>query len=314
MKDFRPKEWSLAKRILATVAYFDIFDIPLRESELSRLIWGSADFNPLELEVALAEVAVSLKRENGLYYLRGREPVAQKLQERELLKNRLLRRARRSRWIFRSCPFVEFAAVCNYLPIGAVEEYSDIDLLIVTKPGRIFTARLFLTLLAQIGGLRRHHDKVEGRLCLSFYLNRNSLALAPLLLNPHDVYMAYWLLALLPIYGEAEIGQALVRENDQWLSAYFDFPASRFHKEMALSGHKNLVGRILEFILKRGFGSAVERYLGRYFIKRHERNLENLPENASVEVSDQRLKFHNNDKRAYFRDEYERRLKGLQLL
>jgi hypothetical protein len=195
-----------------------------------------------------------------------------------------------------------------------VEENSDIDLLIVTTPGRIFTARLFLTLLAQISGLRRHHDKVEGRLCLSFYLSRNSLALAPLLLNPHDVYMAYWLLALLPIYGDPEITERIVRENHQWLSAYFDLPATRFQKEMAVSAHKNLLGKIMEFILKRGFGSAVERYLRGYFIKRHDRNLENLPENASVEVSDQRLKFHNNDKRAYFRDEYERRLKGLQLL
>ena len=319
MKDFRPKDWPLSKRLLATVAYFDVFELPVAESHLSALIWGDAGFNLLELEVAMTELEGALERRDGFLFLSGRAHLIAGRQERERLQTRLLKKAKHIKWLLRTTPFVEFVAVCNYLPLGVVEENSDIDLLVVTTPGRIFSARLLLTIFFQIVGMRRHADKVEGRFCLSFYLNRHSLSLERLLIKPNDFYMAYWMLALWPLYGDKSIYQEMMRENEKWLQQYFSGTLQRgicvqIMQSSKKSAGKNLVGKLMEFLLRRRIGDAFEKGLKKYFLKRHARNIEYLPENASVEVSDERLKFHNNDKRQYFREEFEKRLERLQLL
>lgn len=314
MKDFSPKEWNLSKRLLATIAYFDVFDLPLRADLLKRLVFGDMNFNILELEVALAEINEFVQQLDGYVYLQGKSNLIAQQVSSTNRKEKLIKKARKAGWIFRACPFVEFVAICNYLPYGVVEENSDIDLLVVVKPGRIFIARLFLTFLTHMAGKRRYSDKVEGRFCLSFYLNRDSLALAPLLIQPHDVYMGYWLLALLPIYGQEQIYTNLKRGNDQWMKQYFDNLQERYEDCNYQRKQKNILGKVMQWILKGRLGNWTEAKLKSYFVKRHYKNLKNLPENASVEVSSDRLKFHNNDKRKFFAEQFEERLKRLKLI
>lgn len=314
MKDFSPKEWNLSKRLLATVAYFDVFDLPLRLDLLNKVVFGNNNFNALELEISLAEISDHIQKVDDYVFLNGKSHLIDHQAFAVSRKQKLIKKARNANWIFRSCPFVEFVAICNYLPYAIVEENSDIDLLVVAKPGRIFIARLFLTLMTHVAGMRRYGDKVEGRFCLSFYLTSDNLNLTPLLLRPHDIYMGFWALALLPIYGDEWVYTDFKRFNEQWMQQYFVDWTERNEKYDVKGKKKNILGRIWQFILKRRFGDWLEARLKAYFVKRHYKNMNSLPENASVEVSSERLKFHNNDKRQYFSDQFEERLKRLKLI
>lgn len=303
----------MSKRLLATVAFFDVFEMPLQFEMLRKVLFGDSSFNPLELEIALDEAANELEQKDGYVFLKGKAELIHKHKITLPWREKLIRKAKRKAWIFKSCPFVDFVAICNYLPLGVVEQNSDIDLLVVTRPGRIFTARLFLTILSHLAGTRRHGDKVEGRFCLSFYLNAENLTLYPLLIKPDDIYMAFWMVALLPIYANGEIFNQMKKENELWLGKYFDM-TDRYYENVAIKKKKNLTGAFWESILKGKFGNWLENTLKAYFLNRHSRNIADLPENASVEVSSARLKFHNNDKRLFFLEEFRKRLERSHLV
>lgn len=304
----------MSKRLLATVAFFDVFEMPLQFEMLRKVLFGESSFNPLELEIALDEAANELEQKDGYVFLKGKAELTHKHKITLPWREKLIRKAKRKAWIFKSCPFVDFVAICNYLPLGVVEKNSDIDLLVVTRPGRIFTARLFLTMLSHLAGIRRHGEKVEGRFCLSFYLNAENLALYPLLIKPDDIYMAFWMVALLPVYEHTDIFKQVQKANELWLGKYFENLPERYYENVAASKKKNLSGAFWEFVLKGKLGDWLEKNLQSFFVKRHRRNIEELPENASVEVSSFRLKFHNNDKRLFFLEQFKERLERSHLI
>ena len=53
-----------------------------------------------------------------------------------------------NRWLFliRMVPFLKLVCVSNNMSFGVVDGQSDIDLFVVAKKGRLYTARFFLNL------------------------------------------------------------------------------------------------------------------------------------------------------------------------
>lgn len=75
-------------------------------------------------------------------------------------------------------PFVRCVILNGSLASGNFKESSDIDLLIVAKSGRIFTARFFTVGLVKILGLKRQRNsskKYAGKFCLNYFLTEDYL-------------------------------------------------------------------------------------------------------------------------------------------
>ncbi|MFA7244343.1 MAG: nucleotidyltransferase domain-containing protein [Patescibacteria group bacterium] len=88
------------------------------------------------------------------------------------------RRANYSAQIFCRMPYVRAVFLTGSLASGDANISSDIDMLVVTKMGRIFTARLFVILAATIMGIKRtkNPDKNHaGKVCLNYFLTENYL-------------------------------------------------------------------------------------------------------------------------------------------
>ncbi len=295
----------LSQRVVATLAYFDIFRKALRVSELSRLVLGE-QANEGEISQALVKLGEKVSEHDGHYSLNDTDESLKSFSESEKESRLLLNKASKYGKIFQSTPFVEFVAVCNYLPLGIADGDSDIDLFIVTKKERIFLARVFVTVFLHFMRLRRHGSKVKGRFCLSFYVSEGRLNFGDLLLAD-DIYFAYWLVALHPIYGSQNVWQQIKSENKEWLPRYLagdrydnvDFPAGR-----------KWWRAFLEVILGGRLGNWGERRWQSFFLRRHSKRTD-LPSNASIVISNTRLKFHNNDRREYFGNEWKSRLKRL---
>ncbi len=273
---FEPKKWGVDQRKLATREYFRIFKKELDENLLKRLLLGATD--QFHLNVRYSQLAQNYFKKIAKW-----------------------------KGVFRYIPFVEFVAVCNYLSLNIVTQKSDIDLFIVSSKKRIFTVKFFSTVLMHIMGLRRYGKKVATRFCLSFFVTEESLDLSPYLLKPYDIYFAYWILDLYPIYGKMQYWELFEKEN-KWTQDYFDnFESRRNEYEQSFS--KSWIRKVLEFLLSGKIGNLVEALLKRFSLSRYNRSKSKLKENASVIVSDQVLKFHNNDRRELFRKQFEHRLK-----
>ena len=162
--------------ILSTFAFFDMFDYPLSQEEVEEYLYLLPP-DPHQIDIYLKNSAI-LSYSDGLYCLKGREDIFIKNQERTRLSKKLWKKVNKMRKVFDSIPFIKLIAVTNNLSYDNPKSNSDIDLLVITTPNRLFTARMLLTFWTHIFGIRRHGKKVAGRLCLSFYLTEDNLDLS----------------------------------------------------------------------------------------------------------------------------------------
>ena len=299
MSDVFPKNMNMKQAVLSTLAYFDLFGVPLTRSELSEhLFFAQPDEE--KINIYLKESPL-ISASEGYFGLNVNPSLHAEFFEKVQRARQLWKRVRRYQWLFSLCPFVELVCVCNSLPLYAVEENSDIDLLVVTKKNRMFLARTALTLLTSLLGIRRHGNKVAGRFCLSFYVSESRLNFKNLTLQPYDIYLAYWVKTLEPIAGNFETYENLLELNRSWLNEYFKtiHAHRRFFRKRSKS--QSTIKRWLEKILDR---DALETFTREKQLRRAKDKSYELKDRSGTLIRDDILKFHNDDRRAELREKW----------
>jgi hypothetical protein len=305
---FEPNNWDLKTRILATVAYFSVFELNLNIYELQRCLLGNSQ-SISDIRKVLDEIPQITVIDN-VYVLKNGLTVQK--DNRDLVE-KFWRKIFRFTWIFKQIPFIRFAGICNYISFGIIDKKSDIDIFVIAKDNRIFTSKFFLTVLMHLLGIRRHGKHIAKRFCLSFFITDDNINLDYLLIPGYDIYVAYWLMGLVPIYGSDVIWEKIGNDN-LWIDKYFEnFSARRVDYKKDRKYKDRLFKKLFEGILGAGFGDFIENKLEKMFKKRYEKNKKTFPENASIIVSKKVLKYHLNDQRKIFREKFERKLKSLGL-
>ncbi len=310
----------LEKAILKTLAFFDIFDYPLTLVELAKWLYqGQKDYSLFEinkiLELEGLKSEVSLKY--GFYFLAGREIIVRTRLDRYQIAEEKMRIALKTvRWL-RWLIFVEMVAVCNNAGYNNATRQSDIDLFIIVKRGRIWWARLMITFLVELLGLRRHGKKIANRICLSFYITDDNLNLAGIALKPIDPYLAYWFATLAPIY-DFGIYDRLLGAN-RWLKDYLP----NFYNT-ALNNRRRIFDNLYikfsknfdKIFLGGVFGDWLEKAVRFIQLKKMKKGVSNIinPADTKVVISDSMLKFHENDKREVYYSLWREKLNNLGIL
>jgi hypothetical protein len=286
---------NLKVNVYATLAYFDVFDYPLKIDELERyLLWAKAERNVLW---TFLNNDPNIQRNGDHYFFRGRREIVETRKERERIAGELWKRVTRYAPLLKAVPFVQMAAVCNSLAINNTGAGSDIDLFIVAKKGRLFAARTFATLLLTLLGVRRHGKKVDRRFCLSFFVTDESLGLEGIRNGGEDIYLPYWILTLKPLFGR-EIYERILEEN-RWVEKYFPMRDLKTDERtlMKEGGFLKKVAGLKEKMLSGKIGDRLEKWLSDKHMERHQRRIGSLGPEASVVISPSMLKFHNLDRR-----------------
>jgi len=99
--------------------------------------------------------------------------------------------------------------------MNAAHKDSDIDLFIITKKNRLWTTRIFATLLLTLLWKRKTAKKHSGQFCLSFFISEEELSLEEIALR-NDIYLSYWLQTLIPIINRDTIFEKFIEENQTW--------------------------------------------------------------------------------------------------
>ena len=294
----------LKKSILQTIAYFDLFDFPLTAEEIQENLYKI--FRPVHIKEVKGTLQQMLDTDvienlKDYHVLKGRANLVETRKRHRFIAEKFWNRVKLYSRLIHNIPFVRMIAVCNTLAYDNPKEDSDIDLFIVIEKGRMWFARLFITLTLQFFGVRRHGEYVTGRFCLSFFACPERLNLAPLLIETEDPYLAYWAKQLSPISGEPYY-QMFLKENSVWLSSYFQLPILPQLKHLDIEKQGGFK-RVLEFIFGGFIGNFCEWILKKTFKKLTLRHSKHLPQTAHVVIEDELLKFHNYDRR---REYYER--------
>lgn len=94
------------------------------------------------------------------------------------LVNKRLKRAYFFGKLLSWLPYIRCVILNGSLAQGKAKKYSDIDILIITKAKRIFSARFFVNIFAKILGIKRSKDENKshsGKFCLNYFLTENFL-------------------------------------------------------------------------------------------------------------------------------------------
>lgn len=311
---------SIEKAVLKTLAYFDLSDYPLTEREAWQWLHGSQTTSKIpfsEVTAALGNLLVKTRVSSarGFYFLPGREATVSTRLERYQLAERKFRRFCRVSKLLALIPFVRLVASCNTLAYSNSRDAGDLDVFLITKAGHIWTTRLIGAGLMQLLGLRPKPGQEQDKVCLSFAVTENSLDVKNLAIDD-DIYLRYWLNQLIPVYMEEKYYIKLVQEN-MWLRQHLpNFTAYRLNERRRVK-----LGYVakdfktgIEKILSRRFGAWLERQAKNYQMNKMPDGLKKLAnKSTAVVVNDNVLKFHDQDRRQLFRDQYFARLKTLGL-
>jgi hypothetical protein len=247
-----PQPRSVDEAVLRTLLYADIFDYPLKPAEIHHYLmeYSAAP------EIVLAALETSpwlaerITRVNGYVALKDRATLGPIRDERQRRSAALWPYARRWAYMVGCLPFVRMVGLTGALAVNNSPPDDDIDLLIVTAPGRVWLARALAVGLVY---LARWLDGVV--LCPNYVLAQTALAQ-----DKRDLFTAHDLAQMVPLVGLAVYAQ--LRVANPWLARYLPHAQQPLHQEPDLAPRS--LGRLLqragEWLLSGKLGDALEAW------------------------------------------------------
>lgn len=242
----RAKSRDISHAITNTLKYSDHFGFPLTLPELyTRLIQSSCTKSQLTKSLSALVNQRKLEKTGGYYYLPGRSELVARRQHNFHHSQHPLSKARVLATKLGHIPGVLAIYLTGSLAMSNSGSDSDIDFMIITKNGQLWTTRFLLTLYTTILGLRRtpHSKTHSAKLCLNLYLSPASYLLPP---QKRSLYTAYELIQAVPLYDPTNTQSNLLSAND-WIHDYL--PNFALPKSISRLTRENGKTGLLEHVL-----------------------------------------------------------------
>jgi hypothetical protein len=205
----------------ASIIYHDIFDFPLTSTELIK--WEVDDSFSSSTEMAV-------ENKKGFYFLRGKDGVILKRLMRKRASKRKLYLARKYGKIIGLIPQVKMVAVTGALAMQNADAQADIDLMIITSEGTLWTSRLLTFLLLNLFGIgvRRFGKREQkDKLCLNIWLDGTALVWPK---KDRNIYTAHEISQIIPLINKANTYENFIASN-VWIKNYWPNATRTYHAE-----------------------------------------------------------------------------------
>ena len=188
--------------------------------------------------------------------------INQKLNRSRLKKTKILSQ------VLACFPFVRCVILNGSLAQNKSKQSSDIDLLIITKTKRIFSARFFIVLFSSIIGIKRSRDTDHdhsGKYCFNYFLIEDYLQIPTGRGEKIDQYCADNYSHSLFLAGSPEIFNKFFEANTKLFQKY-GYKSQKIEIKSS-RGNRCLVSLFQQFI-ELFFGNWFEDSVKKYQIKR----------------------------------------------
>ncbi len=228
--------------IVRALAYYDLFEYPLRSSEIFTFLQQS-DVREPDLQRAVRRMAAHgvIGVDRGHYFLPHRSAaiVARRL-EMEARGAIMWRTARRTAWIASRLPFVRAIFVSGQLCRYIADEKSDIDFFVVTEQGRLWIVRtMFLLTRALALG------KGRTLLCANYYVSAENLHI-----REHNLYTACEIASVKPVFGLQHYDRFLA--INRWIEEFYpNFSPDRMERHGRVHERGRLQGLLERLVPSR---------------------------------------------------------------
>jgi len=318
----------LEKSILATLVYYgvlgrpitgwEVFKYLIRSEPRSRPLSTTSLNQILDILENSPELSKLIIQKNGFYFLKGSSKIVKQRIERQKIADQKWEKTKRMVKLLQLIPFIRLVAVSGSLAMGNSKKESDIDLLIVTRNGRIWTCRALTTLFIHLLGQRRHDRLTKDRFCLNHYLTDQSLKV-PLA----SLYNAQTYAHLVPTWEyHSRFGSDTPKlynkfqKANQWLKDYLVFyPQSQqgYLRQIKSNQSLSFSRRLKESILDKKIGDALEFILKRIQARRISQDPLTYQSGGRVVFNDEQLEFHPDSPEKGILEKYNQKMKELGL-
>ena len=238
---------AIKQDILSTLAYFDIFNYPITQSEI--ILFCRKTYSHREFSTALSAMVEEgdIFRFDEFYTLQNDYSVIPRRRTGNLKAKQLLKSADRVAMILSWFPFVRGIAISGSLSKNYADDQSDIDLFIITSENRLWLARTLMHCLKKVSFLvNRQH-----LFCMNYYIDE-----AQLEIEEKNIYTATEIATLLPLRGITAFREFYKRNT--WSRNYLPNHLMRvsYVKEMPDS----LVKRSLELLFDNPLGDLLDNF------------------------------------------------------
>lgn len=227
---------ALNQAIYNTVSYADIFAFPLTLDELHRYLISAKPAEKSAIERA-AKVDKRLFHKNGYYVLRGRSAfISQRKKNEKYVKKKMLS-ARIAMNVLKWIPTISAIFVTGSVGANNATKDDDVDFMIVTKTGWLWTTRLAVIMVSRYFGKYRTRStkNVKNMWCFNMWLDETRLAVPQ---NARNLYTAHEVVQAVPVLNRRSMHDAFLAEN-RWVKNYLansKVPTVIFGRRLGESG------------------------------------------------------------------------------
>lgn len=258
----------LIPAILRVLTYADQFGQAVSLANIQRFLDMAADSDCIESTVRYQTGDAWLG--SGDYFcLPGREGLFAQTAERAERAKHAWPLARRWAAVMAHVPCVRMIAITGSLAIDNFGPGADIDFLVVTTPGRVWTARLLLVGLVRLARL----SGVE--LCPNFVLSTKELRL-----HQQNLVMARELAQMVPLFGQGLYRQMI--DANSWMFQYL--PRATEPPPQTMELRLSPVARPIKMLAERLCGTALGQRLEDWERTRKIARLRRLPGSDTPDV------------------------------
>lgn len=242
----------IRQAILRALAYSDIFNYAPSIGELA-LFLEVPTISQTLFEQTLQELQKdgTLIIEGEHVMLAGREQLAKVWRLRQQHSAHKWRAARRFTALIRCLPFVRMVAITGSLAAHNADASADIDLFLITAPGRVWLTRALTILIVRLAAL------FKVTLCPNYLIAADTLDM-----SEHNLYTAHELVQMQPLYGS--IWHHQLRACNQWTLDYLPNASSDTLPRTLPLDDLPAPARLLkwgtEHLLSGRFGAALDRW------------------------------------------------------
>jgi len=310
--------------ILATLAYYDILDVPLTLFEVHKFLVNPARLTkiPIQESITLGQVDEELQilvksgtvqMKNGFYVLPGRQGLYDLRIEREKIAAAKWKKfLKTARW-FQMVPYLRGLMASGSMALGNTDNESDFDVLVIAAAGRLYTCRVLLSLMASLFGARRKRlDKTApDKFCFNHYITDASLPI-----RHESLYNAQTYIHLKPVLIGDELFEDFYASN-LWLNKYvYNFRLANMFVRRSVKPSIALrsIAVLGEFFLNNKLGDLLENVLKKYQHWRIRANPVTYEKGGRIIFDDGELEFHPHSFEAKAIDRYNRALRDLGII
>jgi predicted nucleotidyltransferase len=238
----------IKENILATLAYFDLFNYPLSRGEIYLFLKNRYAAYEFDEAVNCLVNSRSIYLFDKFYSLKNDYFLIIRRHEGNKKAAELIRVAGRvSNWLIKF-PYVRSIAISGSLSKNFADENSDIDLFIITAPNRLWIARTLMHVFKKLTYLVNKQDYF----CMNYYIDEQQLEIVE-----KSIYTAIEIVTLIPLQGDNTIERFY--SANAWTRLYLP------NKIMRVSSAKPLkdffLKNLFEFLFNNSLGNAIDNIL-----------------------------------------------------